>query len=221
MQNHQVLRTSSTHLGKRLVEVLKNKGIQNQDVLRVMAGTPRDWFVEAGLTRRAYEDCALPIACGQTISQPYIVALMTEALLAEGPLRKVLEVGTGSGYQTAVLAPLVEELYSVEVLRDLLTKAQSRLRRLDVDNVSYLHGDGSQGWPEKAPFDGIIVTAAAREIPQTLMRQLVDGGRMVVPVGEKNGAQELLLITHENDRFDFQALCPVRFVPLVRTNDHG
>jgi protein-L-isoaspartate(D-aspartate) O-methyltransferase len=199
----------------RLIARLQQLGINNPRVLDVMRTTPRHLFVEEALASRAYEDTALPIGYGQTISQPYIVALMTQALLANGPLTTVLEVGSGSGYQTAVLSPLVSKVYSVERLEPLLQSARRRLLRLGYRNVSCKLSDGNWGWEEHAPFDGIIVTAAPATIPNALLSQLAPGGSMVIPVG--NGEmQELLLIRHTESGISRLVLERVNFVPLLR-----
>ena len=182
--------------------------------MEVIRETPRHIFVDEALASRAYEDTALPIGHGQTISQPYIVARMTEILLAGARLRNVLEVGTGCGYQTAVLARLVDTVYSVERIQGLLRQARERLYALHVHNVRLKHSDGSWGWEEHAPYDGIIVTAAPAQIPEALCRQLGIGGRMLIPVGGR-GAQRLQLIRRERDGFHADPLDPVSFVPLV------
>ncbi len=200
----------------RLADRLQAKGIADRRVLDAIRRTPRHLFVEEALSSRAYEDTALPIGHRQTISQPYIVARMTEALLAQGTPRKVLEVGTGSGYQAALLAQLVEQVYTVERIRELSLQARNRIRKLRLKNVHFKVSDGSWGWPEHAPFDAIMVTAAPDEIPQALLDQLAVGGRMVIPVGRENGIQRLVLVTKLPDRFEQEALEAVSFVPLVR-----
>jgi protein-L-isoaspartate(D-aspartate) O-methyltransferase len=196
----------------RLVQRLRDEGIKNEDVLEVMADTPRHIFLDEALAHRAYEDTALPIGHNQTLSQPYIVARMTEILLESKPSR-VLELGTGSGFQTAVLAQLVNEVFSVERIRPLQEKAKQRLRQLGLRNVRTRHADGGMGWPEAAPFDGIIVTAAPSEIPEDLLRQLADGGRLVIPVG--GDKQELTVVTRRGNNFDHRVIEPVYFVPLL------
>ncbi len=200
----------------RLADRLQAKGIADRRVLDAIRRTPRHLFVEEALSSRAYEDTALPIGHRQTISQPYIVARMTEALLAQGTPRKVLEVGTGSGYQAALLAQLVEQVYTVERIRELSLQARNRIRKLRLKNVHFKVSDGSWGWTEHAPFDAIMVTAAPDEIPQALLDQLAVGGRMVIPVGRENGIQRLVLVTKLPDRFEQEALEAVSFVPLVR-----
>jgi protein-L-isoaspartate(D-aspartate) O-methyltransferase len=189
-------------------------GIVNQRVLEAIRQTPRHLFVEEALASRAYEDTALPIGYGQTDSQPYIVALMTQALLAEGPMNTVLEVGGGSGYQTAVLAGLVDEVYSVERIGPLMHLARQRLFSSGYRNIHYKVSDGSWGWPEHAPYDGIMVSAAPVEVPQTLLQQLATGGRMVIPVGAGD-RQELLLIAANEEGMTRTHLEHVNFVPLI------
>lgn len=196
----------------RLIQRLREEGISNETVLSVMADTPRHIFLDEALAHRAYEDTALPIGHNQTISQPYIVARMTELLMAGSP-RRVLELGTGSGYQTAVLSPLVSEVFTVERIAPLLDKAKQRFQYLKYRNVYARHADGGIGWPERAPFDAILVTAAPGELPQELLRQLKDGGRMVVPLGERQ--QQLTVITRRGDRFDRETIEPVLFVPFL------
>jgi protein-L-isoaspartate(D-aspartate) O-methyltransferase len=200
----------------RLVDRLQAKGIADRRVLNAIRRTPRHLFVEEALQSRAYEDTALPIGHGQTISQPYIVARMTEALLATGELDKVLEIGTGSGYQAALLAKLVKHVYTVERIRELSVQARSRIRKLGIKNVNFKLSDGSWGWQEHAPFDGIMVTAAPEEVPDALLAQLTLGGRMVIPVGRESGVQRLVLITRMAERYKQEALEAVSFVPLVQ-----
>ncbi len=205
---------TSKRTRERLIQRLRAEGIEDQRVLDAMRAVPRHIFLDEALAHRAYEDTALPIGQGQTISQPYIVALMTEALLKDGVPQKVLEIGTGSGYQTAVLAALVPDVYSVERIRPLQDKARKRLQLLKARNVQLRHANGSLGWPEKGPFDAIIVTAAPECVPQELLEQLADGGRMVIPVGP-GGVQDLLLITRSGDAFTQKKLSGVVFVPLL------
>ncbi len=205
---------TSKRTRERLIQRLRAEGIEDQRVLDAMRAVPRHIFLDEALAHRAYEDTALPIGQGQTISQPYIVALMTEALLKDGVPQKVLEIGTGSGYQTAVLAALVPDVYSVERIRPLQDKARKRLQLLKARNVQLRHANGSLGWPEKGPFDAIIVTAAPERVPQELLEQLADGGRMVIPVGP-GGVQDLLLITRSGDAFTQKKLSGVVFVPLL------
>ncbi|WP_417517610.1 protein-L-isoaspartate(D-aspartate) O-methyltransferase [Marinobacter sp.] len=196
----------------RLVQRLKESGIESDRVLDVMGQVPRHIFLDEALSHRAYEDTSLPIGYGQTLSQPYIVARMTELLLRHEPAR-VLELGTGSGYQTAVLSQLFEQIYSVERIKPLQDRARERLRQLNIRNVMLKHADGGMGWPERGPFDGIIVTAAPMEIPTELLDQLADGGVLVAPVGEEH--QVLVEVIRNGDRFERRELEPVRFVPLL------
>ena len=196
-----------------LIGQLKHLGIQDEAVLRAIASVPRERFVDEALSHQAYDNRSLPIGAGQTISQPYIVAKMTE-LLSLKPSSKVLEIGTGSGYQTAVLAHLVDHVCSIERIKSLLCKTKRRLKRLDIHNVSTRHGDGWLGWPERAPFDGIIVTAAAYEIPQDLMHQLADKGRLVIPIGDQQ--QSLQVIERRQNQFTITIIETVNFVPLVK-----
>ncbi|GAA5109467.1 protein-L-isoaspartate(D-aspartate) O-methyltransferase [Orbus sasakiae] len=198
---------------KSLLSQLKDLGIKDAQVLKAMASVPREHFIDEALSHQAYDNRSLPIGAGQTISQPYIVAKMTE-LLQLKPSSKVLEIGTGSGYQTAVLAHLVEQVCSVERIKILQWNAKRRLKQLDIHNVSTRHGDGWQGWSERAPFDGIIVTAAAAEIPKDLVYQLADKGRLVVPVGESE--QSLQVIERNNDKFKVSTIESVKFVPLIK-----
>lgn len=201
----------------RLIARLLEQGVTNQNVLDVIGNTPRHIFLDEALAHRAYEDTALPIGFGQTLSQPYIVARMTEVLLgAAGKLDTVLEVGTGSGYQTAVLAQLVAQVRSVERIKPLQDKARNRLWTLGLNNVRLQHADGGFGWPEEGKtFDGILSTAAPRSIPSTLLAQLAPDGVLVIPVGADT--QELKLVTRigDSDTFDTQTLEPVKFVPLL------
>lgn len=199
----------------RLITRLKEEGIQNEHLLEVMRVMPRHLFVDEALASRSYEDTALPIGHGQTISQPYVVARMTEALLAAGPLKRVLEIGTGSGYQTAILSYMVDQVFTVERIAPLQERARKVLSRLQIRNVRYCISDGGWGWTQHAPYDGIIVTAAPEEIPEALYDQLADGGRLVIPSGQQ-GKQRLLLITRDGDDFNEQVLDLVSFVPLVR-----
>lgn len=205
---------TSARTRDRLVERLKAQGIRSPEVLNQVRNVPRHLFVDEALASRAYEDTALPIGHGQTISQPFIVARMTEALLADFDGESVLEIGTGCGYQTAVLAPLVKKIYSVERIPELLRKTRQRLRDLDIYNVQFRPGDGWQGWPKYAPYDGIIVAAAAPEIPEKLLEQLAPGGRLVIPVGPP-GRQDLTMVIRRDDHFEQLSLGAVSFVPLV------
>ena len=196
-----------------LAQKLHSEGITQQQVLSAIAATPRHVFVEAVLAHKAYENTALPLGQGQTISQPYIVARMTELLLEDKAPGKLLEIGTGSGYQTAILARLFPHVYSVERIKALQFQAKRRLQQLDLHNVSMKHGDGWQGWPSKAPFDSIIVTAAPTEVPMALLQQLTDGGRLVIPVGLHE--QVLRVYQRSGDDFSSRDIEAVRFVPLV------
>jgi protein-L-isoaspartate(D-aspartate) O-methyltransferase len=205
---------TSARTRDRLVQRLREQGISNLAVLDRIRNVPRHIFVDEALGSRAYEDTALPIGFGQTISQPYIVARMTEALLEGGPLRTVLEVGTGCGYQTAVLAPLVEKIHTIERIEPLLTRAKERLKELGTRNVRFRHGDGTQGWKSHAPFDGILVAAAPLTLPEALLQQLAVGGRLLVPVGPE-GEQELIRFTRKEQRIDRESLGAVAFVPLL------
>lgn len=198
----------------RLISRLREQGIEDQAVLDVLARTPRHIFLDEALAHRAYEDSALPIGYQQTLSQPYIVARMTELLMSAGPRKRVLEVGTGSGYQTAVLAQLVDRVYSVERILPLQAKARERMRMLGLSNVHLKHADGVMGWEERGPYDGILVTAAPEVVPQALIEQLADGGMMVIPVGGRR-RQQLRLLKKQGEELEQLALDPVLFVPLV------
>ena len=203
---------TSQRTRERLIRRLQEQGIDDPAVIDVMRNTPRHIFVDEALAHRAYEDVALPIGYSQTISQPYIVALMTQLLLEDGPKEKVLEIGTGSGYQTAVLAQLVDSVFSVERIKILQEKARERIRRLKLRNVSFRYSDGGLGWPEKAPFDGILSAASPAQIPQDLLDQLAVGGTLVTPVGEDR--QELVVVKRTQSGFERQKVIDVRFVPL-------
>lgn len=206
---------TSARTRERLVARLREQGIVDPEVLERIRAVPRHLFVDEALASRAYEDTALPIGHGQTISQPYIVARMTQSLIEAGRPRKVLEVGTGCGYQTAVLAPLVTTLYSVERIAALQMRARKVLRDLRITNVHMKHGDGFEGWAAYAPFDGIIVAAGSYSVPPALLEQLADGGRLVIPVGNDR-EQQLLRITRRGDRYEREVLGPVVFVPLLQ-----
>ena len=205
---------TSPRTRERLIQRLREQGISDARVLAAMRDVPRHVFVDEALASRAYEDTALPIGHGQTISQPYIVALMTQSLLHGGRIAKVLEIGTGSGYQTAVLAQLVDEVYTVERIEPLMKLARKRLRELGCRNVHFRLSDGGDGWAEHAPYNGIMVTAAPAEPPRALLEQLALGGRMLIPVGGP-AAQELRLIRRDETGFGSERLEPVNFVPLV------
>jgi protein-L-isoaspartate(D-aspartate) O-methyltransferase len=205
---------TSARTRDRLVQRLREQGITNLAVLERVRNVPRHIFVDEALGSRAYEDTALPIGFGQTISQPYIVARMTEALLEGGAVENVLEVGTGCGYQTAVLAPLVAHVNTIERIEPLLTRARERLKELGIRNVRFRHGDGSLGWKAHAPFDGILVTAAPLSVPDALIKQLKVGGRLIVPVGPE-GEQQLVRFTRREQRLERENLGAVAFVPLL------
>lgn len=205
---------TSKRTRERLVARLRQAGIGSPDVLAVIGALPRHLFVDEALASRAYEDSALPIGYGQTISQPYTVARMTEALLESATPDTVLEIGSGSGFQTAVLASLVRRVYSVERLQELLACAQERLRLLKKRNVRFMHGDGALGWREYAPYQGIMVTAAPRGVPRALAEQLAPGGVMVLPMGE--GTKQMLVrVTRTRGGFKQEVLEAVSFVPLL------
>jgi len=207
---------TSQRTRERLVQRLQEQGISNQKVLDVIRMMPRHIFLDEALSHRAYEDTALPIGYSQTISQPYIVALMTELLLSRGPRGKVLEVGTGSGYQAAILAQLVPKVYTVERIKPLLLKARERFRRLGLRNIVTSHADGGVGLEQYAPYDGIISTAAPAQVPEELLSQLAPDGVLVIPVGPE-GDQELRLISRvgESGKFEQDVITRVRFVPLL------
>jgi protein-L-isoaspartate(D-aspartate) O-methyltransferase len=203
----------SSRSGELLAQKLHAEGIKDQRVLQAIARSPRHIFLPEILAHKAYDNTALPIGQGQTISQPYIVAKMSELLIADGVPENILEIGTGSGYQTSILAQLTERVYSVERIKSLQWQAKRKLQSIDLHNVSMKHGDGWKGWKSKAPFQAIIVTAAPTEVPQALLEQLADGGRLVIPVGEQQ--QILKVITKQGDEFIEQQIEAVRFVPLV------
>jgi protein-L-isoaspartate(D-aspartate) O-methyltransferase len=208
---------TSARTRERLIDRLKAEGVKNLAVLDRLRAVPRHLFVDEALASRAYEDTALPIGFGQTISQPYIVALMTEALLegaAGKKLTRVLEIGTGCGYQTAVLAAFVQHVYSVERIQPLLQRARGKLAELKISNVSLRHADGWHGWRSQAPFQGILVAAAPEHVPPELCEQLDEGGCMVIPIGAR-GRQTLLRVTREGNEFHREELLPVSFVPFV------
>ena len=211
---HRGIGMTSERTRERLIQRLVDEGIVNQNVLEVIRRTPRHLFVDEALAHRAYEDTALPIGNNQTISQPYMVARMSELLLEDGPLDKVMEIGTGSGYQTAVLSQLVERIFSVERIKVLQDRAKERLQALNLRNVVFRWGDGWEGWPALAPYNGIIVTAVATDVPQALLDQLAPGGRLVIPVGAGE-LQQLMLIVREEHGFARRVIGNVRFVPLL------
>ena len=212
--SHTGIGMTSARTRDRLVQRLREQGITDLRVLERVRVLPRHIFVDEALASRAYEDTALPIGWGQTISQPLIVARMTEALLQGGPLHKVLEIGTGCGYQTAMLAPFAEKIFSVERVEPLLRKAKERAKELEIRNVRFRHGDGMKGWPTQAPFDGIIAAAAPLTMPEALVQQLAPGGRLVVPVGPE-GQQQLIRLTRRENGIHREVLGPVAFVPLL------
>ena len=198
----------------RLVARLREEGIRNEQVLDVIRNTPRHLFVDEALASRAYEDTALPIGYNQTISQPYVVAAMTDLIISNKP-KKVLEIGTGSGYQAAVLAPLVEKVYTVERIEPLAKQARQRFRKLGLRNIRASYSDGTVGLPDFAPYDAIITTAASEQIPQALLEQLSEhGGRLVIPLGGPN-LQRLTLVTRRGNSYEQESLDPVVFVPLL------
>ena len=205
---------TSARTRERLIQRLREQGIRDPRVLDRIRNVPRHLFVDEALASRAYEDTALPIGFGQTISQPYVVARMTEAVTVGGTPEKVLEVGTGCGYQTAVLASLVGKLYSIERIAPLLDKARQRARDLGIRNVRFKHADGAEGWKSQAPFDAILVAAAPHAVPMKLLEQLKEGGRLVAPIGPE-GSQELLRLTRRGDQYMRERLGFVSFVPLV------
>jgi len=203
----------SRRSGEILAQKLHAEGIRDQRVLQAIAQSPRHIFVPEILAHKAYDNTALPIGQGQTISQPYIVAKMSELLLADGVPESILEIGTGSGYQTSILAQLVPKVFSVERIKALQWQAKRRLQSMDLHNVSMKHGDGWKGWNSKSPFQAIIVTAAPTEVPKALLEQLAEGGRLVIPVGLDT--QILKVITRHGEEFAEQQVEMVKFVPLV------
>ncbi len=205
---------TSARTRDRLVRRLREQGITDERVLAQVRNVPRHLFMDEAMASRAYEDTALPIGHGQTISQPYVVALMTQALLEDGKPEKVLEIGSGCGYQTAILAPLVGKLYAIERLAPLQVRARQTLASLNLLGIRMRVGDGWQGWPSQAPFDGILVAAAPEKVPEALLDQLAEGGRLIIPVGGR-ASQELIKITRKGSNFEKRSLGLVRFVPLV------
>lgn len=206
---------TSRRTRERLVQRLVEQGIENIAVLDAMRNIPRHLFLDEAMAHRAYEDTALPIGYQQTLSQPYVVARMTELLIEGAPekLGKVLEIGSGSGYQSAVLAELVDEVYALERIKPLLQAARKRMRQLKLRNVQMRHGDGYEGWASQAPFDGILAAAAPARVPEVLLQQLAVGGRLVLPVGERE--QRLVVIERTLSGFERREVEPVRFVPLI------
>ncbi|MBM4208443.1 MAG: protein-L-isoaspartate(D-aspartate) O-methyltransferase [Gammaproteobacteria bacterium] len=213
-QSLQGIGMTSRRTRERMVNRLIEQGIRNRKVLDVMRDLPRHIFVDEALASRAYEDNPLPIGYNQTISQPYIVARMTELLLKQGNLTKVLEIGTGCGYQTAILAQFAEHVYTVERILPLQRKAKEHLWDLKIKNVSFIHNDGGWGWPEYAPFDGVLVSAAPPEIPEPLLEQMAVGGMMVIPIG-KPGSQELQRVTRTVNGYEIEEFEAVSFVPFL------
>jgi protein-L-isoaspartate(D-aspartate) O-methyltransferase len=215
---HNGIGMTSARARDRLIELLRREGISNSAVLERIRSVPRHLFVDEALASRAYENTVLPIGHGQTISQPFVVALMTEALIREGDkpreLIKVLEIGTGCGYQTAVLAPFVRHIYSIERVNALVKRSAQQLRALRINNVSLRHSDGTFGWPSQAPFQGILVAAAPENVPARLLEQLDEGGRLLIPTGRR-GRQALLCVTRRGNEFERTELLPVSFVPLL------
>jgi protein-L-isoaspartate(D-aspartate) O-methyltransferase len=212
-KNNSRIVGKSKRSGELLAQKLQTEGIENTQVLQAIANSPRHIFIPEILAHKAYDNTALPIGQGQTISQPYIVAKMSELLLREFKPKSILEIGTGSGYQTSILAQLTDKVFSVERIKALQFQAKRCLRAMDLHNISLKHGDGWKGWASKAPFDAIIVTAGAVSVPQALLEQLADGGRLVIPVGDKT--QILKTITRTGDSYSEEQVEAVRFVPLV------
>jgi len=209
------MNSNTQHQQNALIEELRRQGISNEKILQAFASTPRHHFVSPRFKRYAYEDTALPIDCQQTISQPFVVALMTEIVYSAKQFNKVLEIGTGSGYQAAILSKLAKQVYTVERINTLLEQAKMRFDILKLTNIDCKYADGTEGWPEHAPYDAIIVTAAAVEIPQALLDQLADGGKMIIPVEVEYFGQELQLITRRGDEYQLTKLDSVIFVPLL------
>jgi protein-L-isoaspartate(D-aspartate) O-methyltransferase len=204
---------TSQRTRERMVQRLVEQGIRDPVVLDAMRAVPRHLFLDEAMAHRAYEDTALPIGYQQTLSQPYVVARMTELLLEAGRPTRVLEIGSGSGYQSAVLARCVDEVYALERIKPLLQLARKRMRQLRIRNVQMRHGDGYEGWSSQAPFAGILCAAAPERVPQALLDQLAPGGRLVIPVGRRE--QSLVVVDHEDDGFRQQVVEAVRFVPLL------
>ena len=205
---------TSQRTRERLLGRLMDQGIDSMEVLDVMRTTPRHIFLDEALSHRAYEDVALPIGHNQTISQPYVVARMTEAILKTGKLDRVLEIGTGCGYQSAVIAQLAARVFTVERIKPLLDRAKKNLKLLGLRNIEFKHDDGALGWEERDPFDAIITTAAPQQVPRELLQQLADGGRLIIPVGGED-TQELKLYQRCGNEFEDSTLDMVRFVPLL------
>lgn len=210
---------TSQRTRNRLISRLSSLGIQDKRVLSAIEETPRHLFIDEALASRAYEDTALPIGCGQTISQPYVVALMTEAILRNGVPDKVLEIGTGCGYQAAILARIVPEVFTMERIDELHRQARRRFRELRLHNIRTKHADGFEGWPERGPYGGIVVTAAPEEVPQALVEQLATGGTLVIPVGPPGHQQLVALTRTESGELERRRLGAVTFVPLLENLD--
>ena len=206
---------TSQRTRSRLVNRLREKGIKEESVLEAIESTPRHIFIDEAMAHRAYEDTSLPIGMGQTISQPYIVARMTEALVDSGIMGNVLEIGTGCGYQTSILSKVSFQVYSIERIEALQKRAIEKFKALELNNITCKFGDGFLGWQEHAPFDAIIVTAAPDDIPPALVEQLAIGGRMIIPVGQPNGDQHLILLEKSEDGLTQTDVENVRFVPLL------
>lgn len=215
MNSRQGIGMTSRRTRERMINRLIEQGISSYKILDAMRNVPRHLFMDDALASRAYEDTALPIGHGQTISQPYVVAKMTELLIDQRQLKNVLEIGTGCGYQTAVLAHLIEHVNTVERIYPLYKQAKDRLWELDKRNVSYLHSDGGRGWEAKAPFDGILVAAAPPEIPEKLLEQLAVGGIMLIPIGRERDVQELQRVIRTESGYEIESLEPVSFVPFL------
>lgn len=215
MKSIQGIGMTSRRTRERMINRLIEQGITHHKILDAMRNVPRHLFMDDALASRSYEDTALPIGYGQTISQPYIVAKMTELLVDQRHLKNVLEIGTGCGYQTAVLAQLVEHVNTVERIEPLHKQAKNRLWELGIRNVSYLHSDGGWGWDEKAPFDGILVAAAPPEIPKKLLEQMAVGGIMLIPIGKERGVQELQRVIRTESGYEVESLEAVSFVPFL------
>ena len=220
MQNLSGIGMTSQRTRERLLGRLMDQGIQSMEVLDIMRSTPRHIFLDEALAHRAYEDVALPIGHNQTISQPYVVARMSEAIVKTGSMNRVLEIGTGCGYQTAVIAQLAKKVFTVERIKALSERAKKNLRVLGLRNIEFKHDDGSLGWADRGPFDAIITTAAPRQVPVELLSQLADGGRLIIPVGGED-YQELKLIRREGSEFTEQILDEVRFVGAAHHHQAG
>lgn len=215
MKTREGIGMTSRRTRNRMIDRLMEQGISNHSVLNIMRDTPRHLFMDEALSSRAYEDIALPIGHNQTISQPYIVARMTELLVDHGVTGRVLEIGTGCGYQAAVLAQMVDQVYSVERISSLQDKARRLLMDLSIRNIKYLHSDGGWGWSDFAPYEGILVAAAPTEVPKGLVQQMKEGGVMIIPVGPQ-GDQVLQKVVKTATGYDVEGIEPVSFVPFVQ-----